>query len=359
MIQPSSKKTTLIRCCIFFALAALLFGYLNLLVVDKGTIATRGEYEAFYALDDNLSDAVFVGASNVGSFYIGGVGYNEYGVAGNNIGSSSSPLIFVPYLIEESERSQHPSVYIVDLKRITAVDKLNDQQIRLTTDMMDLLSPNRYKMIAKARESAVEVGADIDSTEIDYELPIVKYHDRVAQRKLEKRDFLLDPPFNIMLGYSSLGKAAGTDPQEKPSFTDYERKLSKNKAKELEVLLDFCDSLDTPVLFTAVPFSGTEVEYGIINSAAAECEKRGYPVLNFNNDEMVEALSLDFSEDYFNSGHVNYKGAEKYTKYLASYLRENYDLPDRRNDDRYYQWEESFNSYCGWVKKHQRKDAMR
>ena len=50
---------------------------------------------------------------------------------------------------------------------------------------------------------------------------------------------------------------------------------------------------------------------------------------------MYEELGLDFDKDYYNSKHVNYIGAEKYTRYLAAFLQDRYEIPNRRNDPNY------------------------
>ena len=49
--------------------------------------------------------------------------------------------------------------------------------------------------------------------------------------------------------------------------------------------------------------------------------------------------NLNFDRDFQDSSHLNYNGADKFTRYLGKYLKENYDLPDRRNDPKYYSWE--------------------
>ncbi|WP_240516399.1 hypothetical protein [Brachyspira sp. G79] len=48
---------------------------------------------------------------------------------------------------------------------------------------------------------------------------------------------------------------------------------------------------------------------------------------------------MDFSKDFNDPNHLNYKGSAKFTRYLGKYLKENYDLPDRRGDPKYYSWE--------------------
>ena len=78
-------------------------------------------------------------------------------------------------------------------------------------------------------------------------------------------------------------------------------------------------------------------------------EERGYQVLNFNTPEMAQALDLDWETDFYNSKHVNFLGAEKYTEYLSKYLEENYDLPDHRDDPKYESWEEAYQYYLDYV----------
>ena len=42
---------------------------------------------------------------------------------------------------------------------------------------------------------------------------------------------------------------------------------------------------------------------------------------------------MDLNTDFYNEGHTNYYGAQKFTKVFSEYLVENYDLKDRRNDE--------------------------
>ena len=68
---------------------------------------------------------------------------------------------------------------------------------------------------------------------------------------------------------------------------------------------------------------------------------RGYDCLNFNNYRDYNAMGLDSKTDFYNSRHVNIKGALKYTSYFAEILREDYNLKDHRGDPNYKSWQES------------------
>ena len=86
------------------------------------------------------------------------------------------------------------------------------------------------------------------------------------------------------------------------------------------------------------------------NTAMDMVKERGYTVINFNTPEMYEELDIDWDHDFYNSKHVNYIGAEKYTSWLSEYIKENYDLEDHRGDSRYESWETAYEAYCDYVK---------
>ena len=89
--------------------------------------------------------------------------------------------------------------------------------------------------------------------------------------------------------------------------------------------------------------------YAVFNTAFDIVRERGYTVLDFNRPEMYEELGLDFNKDYYNSKHVNYLGAEKYTRWLTAYLKDHYDLPDHRGQAGYESWEDAFAAYEEFV----------
>ena len=49
-------------------------------------------------------------------------------------------------------------------------------------------------------------------------------------------------------------------------------------------------------------------------------------------------MNLDYSVDFYNENHVNYYGADKYTNFLAKFIKSKYEIPDRRNDSNYSDW---------------------
>ena len=66
-----------------------------------------------------------------------------------------------------------------------------------------------------------------------------------------------------------------------------------------------------------------------------------HDVAFINMADMQEELALDLSQDFIDWAHTNYYGAAKVTGFLGQFLKSNYDLPDRREDERFALWDEN------------------
>ena len=73
----------------------------------------------------------------------------------------------------------------------------------------------------------------------------------------------------------------------------------------------------------------------------------GVDFVNFN--PRWEEMGLDFSVDYMDTCHMNYQGSEKFTRYLAEYLKARYALPDHRGDDTYQSYDDMARYYDRFV----------
>ena len=50
-------------------------------------------------------------------------------------------------------------------------------------------------------------------------------------------------------------------------------------------------------------------------------------------------MGLDFETDFNDFSHLNLQGTVKYTDFLAKYIKSEFDIPDRRQDERYSSWD--------------------
>ena len=77
--------------------------------------------------------------------------------------------------------------------------------------------------------------------------------------------------------------------------------------------------------------------------AYAEVNNLAFIDLNYDNTN----FSIDWSTDSSDSGyHLNIHGAQKVSKYLADYLKENFELESHKDDPNYSSWSTAYENYC-------------
>ena len=59
----------------------------------------------------------------------------------------------------------------------------------------------------------------------------------------------------------------------------------------------------------------------VLNALAEYVEERGYPVLNFNDPEVLEESGMD-GTDFMDTKHLNAKGARTFSEYFSDFLYE-------------------------------------
>ena len=194
---------------------------------------------------------------------------------------------------------------------------------------------------------------DIGDKGLDYYIPILKYHGRLSEGNMSPGDFKLTATKNKTKGYVMSFNTTKQVNQFPGRVSKKREPLSDIAETALNATLDKCDTLTKDgkqVIFVLSPYCCLKGQKPIFNTAFDKIRDRGYTVLDFNTPEMYDELGLDFDKDYYNSKHVNYIGAEKYTRWLTAYLKEHYDLPDHRGEAGYESWEKAYEAYKEYVK---------
>ena len=348
----SSNSTSLngvavaIRAIVFIICAAALFVYLNLAFVMKGTPQNKGAYDAFYDLPENSVDVMYLGTSATSRFYVNPKAFNDLGIASFSLGAQNTPAYFIKSLIQEVELTQHPQLYVIELRVMRKEPgSISEGFVRTTLDSMNYFSPYRPAM---AKE-AIRYCTDNGSTLFDYYVPISKYHGRLLEGDMTSKDFMLETPYNYTQGFYPSKLALSQTPQKRAVFVEEDGELDKSSEAVLEDLFSFCNEFDRDILFVLAPCSTSKEMSKSMNATASFVQSHGFKVLNCNTYEICEQMGLDWKTDFYNDHHVNYLGAEKYTDFFANYLASHYSLPDRRGDTRYQSWIDGYKYYKDYV----------
>ncbi len=331
--MSNSKKNliAILKIVIF----ALLFGliFVTLTYIMKPINVNLKNIAGFYGEEENTLDIVYIGGSAAFVYWEPLKAYEEYGIASYNYAINSAQAENYLYSIKEVLKTQDPELIIIDARAFQYRDDIGRGPTRshyynFTTGLP--FSKNRFDYI----ENSVPQYLKEDT--LAYHFDLIKYHTR-------REDFDFKTSIKMMLGtYTNEYKGFGFYPRvatiKKQDFeTTEELAVSEETEKILNDLLDFMKTVDTKFLFVVSPYSMPTKDKQKFNYVQKIIEEAGYPFLDAN--EYYEEMELDFNTNLYDVNHVNIFGADKYTQFLSNYLKENYNLPDRREDPTYESWD--------------------
>jgi len=329
------------RVIIFAAILILFLVYLLRVFDLEERERTSSFFDAFYAEKENTMDAVYFGTSAANRYWIPTEAYEKHGMTVYGLSTASQPMVLIKYLIKEVEKTQDPQLYIIELRSaMHKPDGFHEVFIRRVTDNMKM-SKNRIDAINATLDYAAKGINKVTQERASYYFPFLKYHAR-WDGDMNFWDFTAIETRTRYKGFwTSSKKTMRIWPQQEVERTDKSGCMDDATEEVLYDLLEFCDGLSAEVLFVVSPYYPDMTQQVMINDAAETVKQAGYPVLEMNTSEKMKEIGLEGDKDFYNSTHVNWNGALKYTDYLSEYINKNYDLKDRRRDPKYKSWDKA------------------
>ena len=172
-----------------------------------------------------------------------------------------------------------------------------------------------------------------------YHFPVIKYHNAWKA--------LFDGPGGPKKSYKGF--------EIRDKVVSYEgdeeyMKETKDKAQIPEVVRIYmekikrlCEKNGADLLLVSAP-SPKNYNYKKHNSLEEYARENNLPYVDLNMK--FRDIGIDWKQDSYDRGdHLNISGARKVTAYIGQYLADNYDLPDRRNDDGWREWDNLAREY--------------
>ena len=172
-----------------------------------------------------------------------------------------------------------------------------------------------------------------------YHFPVIKYHNAWKA--------LFDGPGGPKKSYKGF--------EIRDKVVSYEgdeeyMKETKDKAQIPEVVRIYmekikrlCEKNGADLLLVSAP-SPKNYNYKKHNSLEEYARENDLPYVDLNMK--FRDIGIDWKQDSYDRGdHLNISGARKVTAYIGQYLADNYDLPDRRNDDGWREWDNLAREY--------------
>lgn len=328
-----NKSKIILSCGIFLCILYVIFLKITYLFSETG----YNRLNITGIKEEEPLDMVYVGASAAFVYWQPLKAWNDCGFTSYSYATVGLPAESIQYYIEEVLKTHTPELFVIDARPFQLWDESVDVKIRHGSDSMDY-SLNRFSLVKDYLDSRT-VTEDTDI--LSYYLQIVKYHTNYQEVLANEENWKMinNKRDSEYKGWTFMEYHC---PLEEPKDfnTDECAELPKGSQKILEDLLSYCKEKKLKVLFVVCPYSITREEQKIYNTIQKIVEEEGFDFLNTNF--YFDKMNLDFQTDFNDYNHVNCFGAEKYTDFLEKYLMENYRLPDRRGEERYASWDNSY-----------------
>jgi len=326
-MKKSKIKSYLLRIikliCFFGILGVLLYMF-QCMYYPKYNTKEKGIYDqnahAFYAEPENSLDVVFMGNSEAYSAFSPLELWNRQGVTSYVVAQGASAICEINHNLSELLKTQKPKLVFLEADVI--------------------LSPHSDKVLLEKNTES----------ELETNIPLVRYHNRWKYMSPSEWfapvEYTWKSPSKgqMIISYSQPYKSRELELPDGADEKYKNGKISPVTKYYVEKIKSVCDSNNIKLAIVIIPntLTGSVKNYNALQRYA---DSLGVPLLNLQKD--AQKVGLDWTRDTRDGGvHLNTKGAYKVTMYIGDYIKNNYDIPDRRNEKDLAQlWDMDFISY--------------
>ena len=311
-----------VKGIIFLLLLALMVTHLDsaLKLVKEDNLSTR-----YYDYPKDTFDVAFFGTSLVMYGVYPLELYQEYGMAAYNFGTGNQSVLASYLLAKEVIEKDHPSLIVLDCSRAWSDDQQMDSPyIHYITDSMPYLNRNRIDMIDQLARK------EEDKKPLLF--PLIAYHSRWEELTYEDA---IPQAKEMVYGARVTGRVTTSEAFEEPEIT---RGLLPDNTREIiEKTIQLCRDNDTEILLTTMPVLGKNKYFwqggynnrmSVAQDLKELAEENGVKYADYLSQAM--SLGFDLEKDSYDGEHLNRWGCLKFNKLLGAYIKENFDIPDRR-----------------------------
>lgn len=340
----------------FILKGAIFVGILGCMACILSPVLTRKyEYKTdyaameiargFYAEPEDSLDVLYLGSSYMRNGISPLEIWHDYGITGYaRVGSQQAPVISY-YLLKEAFLTQSPKVVVYEASFLisTQNSEANNYDLRENRlhEAIDFMKLSPVKM-----ELAREIVEHSSLSYADLLIPAYRYHERWTD--LGEIDFqtldaapyaykgqypaLTISPYEIRADYMADGSC------DEPVALDATTAYYVEKMKEL------CREHDARLILVHMPNTiWDDNRYRLVSEYASANE---LIYLDYSTDKLRCEIGFNSKTDSGDGGaHLNIIGAGKVSKHLGSYLKEQFQIEDKREKEVYAGWHEDYAIY--------------
>lgn len=291
-------------------------------VLWGATRAVLPKIPDFYKEDE--WDVVFFGTSATYCSFNPAV-FDEYDIKSYNRGRQLQPLNYTYYYIKDALDAADIDVVVLETFSLTYWD---DHEAYMGTGVRD-------SSFNDLRYSAVKYEAIMDCVpegqRLPYLFPFDKYHSNWENFDYSSLSGLWNSITNPYYtedserGYYAWDKINPIKYIAEPGaeLSDKKRDISAFNMKYLKKIYETCQEKGAKLLLVRVPLPADGYIVETMNTLQDWADEKGVDFINYM--ALTGELGMDWDKDALDQGsHLNIYGAEKVSRHLAEYLKENY-----------------------------------
>lgn len=303
-------------------------------IVKFEYVLGENTFSEFYEQKRNSVDVMFFGTSVMYFSTSPAVLWDNYGIAAYDLGSPAQPLWTTYYYMKEALKYQKPKVMAIECYEVTKQSEYGNDMTQVKSISGMRLSENKWDLIC----------ASVPKEErMRMLLGFPNYHNRYAE--LEKKDFTKFPwneEEHFYKGAMEFEPSVEAFTWNGVSDSEETLELAPKVEEYYEKIIELAEENDIELIFYTLPHCFFSEEDMLYNNKAKEiATEHGVPFLECY--KKIDEIGIDFQTDTVDGKHLNAYGAEKFSKYLGKYLKEHYEIRDRRGDENYISWDNCSN----------------
>ncbi len=320
-----NRVFTTIACLL---LTALLFACFYAVWQMDSLFGSR-VWKNFYSENKGRDDVIFYGASMVYADVNPAVIWSSQGIASYDLASSGQPMWDTYFCMVESLKTQRPQLLAVECSDMKYTEEYTENR---TVESLFGMKPslNKYRAI-KASVKPEDF--------VDHLLGFPVWHSRFEE--INKEDFMFDGDPAMGRNFKGYRAFFNVTPfEELNDVRDVTAVAPPTPRRDLFLknIIQLSRDEGLPLLLFLSP---TNHEYpeekAVFNYAAQVAGENDIPFVDFS--DYMSDMGIDPQCDFADDLHLSATGAVKFSSFLAEYLKDHYDIPDRRGDSAYASWD--------------------
>lgn len=258
--------------------------------------------------------------------------YRAYGISSYLRGSPQQLIWQSYYILLDTLQYETPRVVVFNAMEMKIGEAQSEAYTHLTLD--GLRSPSLRVAAAGVSLTDEELSFGRTMALAGYLFPLARYHSRWQELKAEDFRWMMGNPTVTFNGYLMMTDTSSDEPVLVPPLNTMPE-LPEICWEYLDKMRALCEERGIEFMLFKSPTQSRRYYWFDEWEAALDGYAQKNGVLYVNAIEHRAEIGLDMAQDSYDRGvHLNVNGAEKTADFLGKILKENFDLPDRRTDEK-------------------------